>query len=92
MSSWIESAAVAALTVFTAALAMIAWRAYTYRQSPRILFVASGFTILFLKAVVITLALFLQPPWAQDLVLAIVLFDLAVVLAFYLGLAQRARP
>lgn len=92
MSGAVESVAVGGLTITAAALAAISWLAWRQRRTPKVMFLAFGFTFFLAKSIVLSVALFWPQALPQDILLPIVLFDLAILAAFYAAVVLRARP
>lgn len=88
----LESVAVGGLTITAAVLAAISWAAWRERRSPKVMFLAFGFTFFLAKSVVLSVALFWPSALPEDILLPIVLFDLAILAAFYAAVVLRARP
>lgn len=85
----LENVVTAAYTVITLALTVASWRAWHYARSQKVLFLAVGFAILFLKGVFLSIGLFLLPAW-ETLFVPSLLLDLAVIVFFYLAVIRRA--
>lgn len=85
-----ENLVVAAYAVLTLIVGLAAWRAWWFARSPKVLLLAFGFSLLFLKAVFLAIGLFWVPDWESLFVPSLVL-DLVVIALFYLAVLHRSR-
>lgn len=83
----LENLATAALTVFALVLSVIGLRAWHHTNSPKVMLLASGFLLFFVKGLVLSAGLFLFPAWEQ-LLLPSVVFDLAILAVFYVAILR----
>ena len=91
MSGAIESVALGVLTLTAGLLTVISWRAWRETGSTKVLFLAVGFSIFLVKATVLSVSLFWPKAVPDDLLLATVLYDLAILAAFYAAVVMRTR-
>lgn len=66
---------------------MISLRAWHHARSQKVLLLASGFILFFLKGLVLTIGLFTITPWDQLLVPSL-LFDIGILAVFYLAILK----
>lgn len=92
MAALIENLATAAMTVTSAALALIALRAWWYVRSPKVLTLAIGFLLFLVKGIVLSIGLFLATDWGQRLLPASVVIDLMILITFYVAVLRRSTP
>jgi predicted exporter len=87
-----ESIVTAAMTLTAGAVAVVAWRAALYSRSPKVILLALGFALFFLKGLVLSIALFWAGAWGADFLMTMVLIDLGILLLFYLAILRRSGP
>ncbi len=78
----LENAVAGWLTIFSLLLAVVAVLAYRRSRNPKVLGIAVAFSLFFVKALVITVALFTARSLA-DVWVPMAVFDTMVLLAFY---------
>ena len=78
----LENAVAGWLTIFSLLLAAVAVLAYRRSANPRVLGIAVGFAIFFVKGLVVTLALFTAAT-LNTLWVPMAAFDTAALVAFY---------
>lgn len=86
--AFLENAATAAMLFTAAALAVISALAWWRTGSRRILFLAIGFALFLLKAVMLSIGLFWSVDWGSRFLPYSVLLDLTILLAFYGAILQ----
>ncbi len=77
-----ENLVAAALLAVSGALTFVAWRSWRYTPTPRVFWLATAFSLLAGKALVLAVALFATPDW-QRWMLATLTLDLVALGAFY---------
>lgn len=90
MAGVLENVATAAMTVAAAVLTTIAVVAWGHTRSRKVLMLAVGFGLFFVKGVILSVGLFTTTTWASALLPFSILFDLAILLLFYLAVLQRS--
>ena len=92
MTGAIENLATAAITITAGLLAVVALRAWTHTRSRKVLLVAVAFLVFFLKALVLSAALFTTGRWGEEFLPVSVVADLLVLLLFYAAILRpRSR-
>lgn len=87
MSVWIENLATAIATVVSLALALVAFRSWWKTRNAKILLLSLAFSVLALKTVALSIALFTTQEWEQML-LPVVLLDVVALLIFYAAILR----
>lgn len=85
-----ENLAAAAVTVTAATLTVIAFLSWNFSRSRKVLFLAVGFLLFFVKGVVLSVALFFEPSWGRVFLPVSLMLDLAILALFYWAVLQRA--
>ncbi len=87
ISAITQNIVTAALTAVALALSVISLRAWHHARSQKVLLLASGFVLFFLKGLVLTIGLFTVSPWDQ-LLLPSLFFDLGILGVFYMAVLK----
>ncbi len=87
ISAITQNVVTAALTAVALALSVISLRAWYHARSQKVLLLASGFVLFFLKGLVLTIGLFTVSPWNQ-LLLPSLFFDLGILVVFYVAVLK----
>lgn len=81
--------AVAAMTVTSLMLAVVAWTSWRRAGGARVALVAMGFTLFACKAIVLSVALFASRAWGAHYLPVSVVADLAILGVFYVAMFKR---
>lgn len=84
-----ENVVTAAYTIVALALSLVALRSWRYSGSRRVLYLALGFLLFFVKGVLLSVGLFLTEDWARRLLLPSLAIDLAALGVFYGAVLRR---
>lgn len=87
----LENLAAGAMLLVSFVLSLLALRAWNHKRSDKVLLIAGAFLLFFLKAAIISAALFLSTSWAEDVLPASVLIDLAILGLFYFAIFAQGR-
>jgi hypothetical protein len=86
----LENLATAAMTVTAAALSVIAFMAWHYSRSHKVLLLATGFLLFLVKGIMLSIGLFVVTAWGDRFLGISVVIDLLILLLFYGAVLQRA--
>lgn len=87
----LENLAAAAVTVVALALALVAARSWWHTRSEKVLLLTAGFTLFFLKGVIISVVLFREVAWEEKVFLPTLLIDLGILAVFYVAVLTPTR-
>lgn len=90
MPATLENLTTGALTVTALVLSLVAWRAWRHTESPKVLLLAFGFGLFFLKGMVLSAGLFISGHWETEVLLPTLVIDLAALSLFYAAALRRA--
>lgn len=87
----LENLAAAAVTVVALALALVAARSWWHTRSKKVLLLATGFALFFVKGVIISVVLFREVAWEEKVFLPTLLIDLGILAVFYVAVLTPTR-
>ncbi len=87
----LENLAAAAVTVVALALALVAARSWWHTRSQKVLLLATGFALFFVKGVIISVILFREVAWEEKVFLPSLLIDLGILAVFYVAVLTPTR-
>lgn len=88
MTGIIENVATAAMTLTAATLTAISALAWRHSRSTKVLLLAIGFGLFFVKGTILSIGLFASVDWGDAFLPVSVLLDLAVLGVFYLAVLR----
>lgn len=86
----VENILTAGVTALAVLLAALSWRAWLHTRSTKILLLAAGFSVFTVKGLLLTVGLFTDPDWEQDLFVPSLLLDALALVLFYLAVLKRS--
>lgn len=79
----LENLTAAAFTVVALTLAILAFRAWWFTRSTKVLLLTIGFSLFLLKGLFFSFNLFTTPDWEQRSFIAGILIDIVALVCFY---------
>lgn len=91
MALW-ENVVTAGVTVVALVLSLVAFRSWWFTRSGKVLLLALGFSLFFVKGVIVSAGLFLSRDWGERFLLPSLLIDLCALGLFYGAVLRRSAP
>ncbi|MBW3582280.1 MAG: hypothetical protein KY455_04180 [Euryarchaeota archaeon] len=86
----VASLATGALTAVALVVALVALRAWWHARTTKVLLLALGFLVFFVKGLFLSVMLFIEPRWAMESLVPAVFLDLVAIGSFHAAAVARA--